>query len=163
MKKNLLITIFTFLSLLIIFNGNIFGQDTNNDFALGTADAGCFRVDDNAALDVTGDFSIGMWVMASVLPNQARLLSKYDSSSTFSYELALYNDGKFRCSFSSTGSDTGGAINAVVGNTVVIPEQWYYVMAIHSKTEFIIINQKTIYSMIMVSTKIHEPAMKMER
>jgi hypothetical protein len=60
MKKTLLQSIFILLTFLLIFSTNVWGQD-NYVFSYAGARV-CFNVNDDAALDLTGDFTIEAWV-----------------------------------------------------------------------------------------------------
>jgi hypothetical protein len=121
MKKALLQSIFLSLTFLLIFNGNLFGQD-NYAFSYAGARV-CYNVNDDAALDLTGDFTIEAWVYPT-------------ATSTF---YIAERPGIFRFYiFNSSGAvvrfDTGPSATTSISSTVLTLDTWNHVAVSRTDT-----------------------------
>jgi hypothetical protein len=105
------------LVILLIFNGNVFGQD---NYAFGFTGARvCFNVDDNSSLDQTGDFTIEAWVY----PTSTSTFYIAERPSIF--RLFIINSGGAKVRF-DRGSGTS------LSSTVLALDQWHHIAVTRS-------------------------------
>ncbi|NQU27920.1 MAG: lamin tail domain-containing protein, partial [Candidatus Marinimicrobia bacterium] len=99
-----------------------FGQ--TNDFSLGQDAAGCFRVDDNAALDVTGDFTVEAWVYM----NDAAASGRFIADRADEWELFIYS--------SSIRFDLNGG--TIISTGVLSQNEWHHVAVVRAGSRTLI-------------------------
>ncbi len=98
-----------------------FGQ---NDFSLGQDAAGCFRIDDDAALDVTGDFTIEAWVYI----NDDVASGRFIADRAGEWELFIFS--------SSVRFDLNGG--TVISTGVLSQNEWHHVAVVRAGSRTLI-------------------------
>jgi hypothetical protein len=121
MKKSLLQSIFILLALLLFFNTNILGQD-NYVFSYAGSRV-CFNVNDDAALDLTGDFTIEAWVY----PTAASTFYIAERPDVFRFY--IFNSGGPVVRF-----DTGAGATISISSPVLTLNTWNHVAVSRTDT-----------------------------
>jgi TolB protein len=98
------------------------------------------KVTDSDSLDLREDFTISLWINTEEPSSEGTLLAKYDSSSSFSYQVGSYSaySGKLLAGFSADGKDSGTSVNNVLSNTATAVNKWYHVVCVHEGTDLMI-------------------------
>jgi len=121
MKKSLLQSFFTLLAFLLIFNGNVLGQD-NYVFSYVGARV-CYNVNDDAALDLTGDFTIEAWVYPTATS------TFYIAERPNIFRFYIFNSGGPVVRF-----DTGPSATTSISSTVLTLDAWHHIAVSRTDT-----------------------------